>query len=80
MSSNTKSDFVPGDLVYVDMAGLWTLDPGPPYPAVVAAVEENMEWMTRWSASRVPVVPAHAPGRVHWVSPSRLELVQRGGQ
>ena len=80
MSIYMKSDFIPGDLVLVDSAGLWTRDPGPPYPAVVAAVEENPKSMSRWNASRVPVVPAHAPEAVLWISPSRLALVQRGEQ
>lgn len=80
MSSNEKSDFVPGDLVLVKRQRVDNLPPGPPYPAVVAAVEEKPEWMTRWSASRIPVVPAHRLGLVYWMSPSRLELVQRGGQ
>jgi len=78
--SNPASEaYAPGDLVLVEPKAPWS--PAPPWPAVVAATEENPEWGGH-AVVHIPVVPIEAIGtdRVHWVRPGRLELVQRGEQ
>lgn len=81
MSKGKQPDFVPGDLVRVEIEETpgWPL-PSKKYLALVVEVETCHLPISRWAAGRVPVRNVNRPTKVNWVMPRRLELVQRGGQ
>ena len=76
MSKDTQAVYEVGDLVRVGVEETpgWPGKPGE-YLAIVVD-----DWAVTSVVNRVPVRSVNRPMKVNWVRPSRLELVQRGGQ
>jgi len=76
VSKGRGPGFVPGDLVRVRYMIADEAD----FIAIVGDGEALPLGTSPWTAGRVPVRKANRLGRVIWVMPKRLELVQRGEQ